>query len=130
MAADEGKFGRIGEVRSCWCPKGIRPTVPATGQTVCLRLCCCSTSIGSNDLILPYANTKMMNLFLHQVSVELADYFIVMQVDKASWHRSKYLKIPENIRLIHQPSYSPQMPVEHIWEEIKENHFYNHVFHL
>jgi len=32
-------------------------------------------------LILPYANTKMMNLFLHQVSV--ADYFIVMQVDKA-----------------------------------------------
>jgi len=65
---------------------------------------------------------------LHQVSVELADYFIVMQVDKA-WHRSKYLKIPENIRLIHQPSYSPQlMPVEHIWEEIKENHFYNHVF--
>jgi len=66
-----------------------------------------------------------------QVSVELADYFIVMQVDKASWHRSKYLKIPENIRLIHQPSYSPQlMPVEHIWEEIKENHFYNHVFHL
>jgi len=89
---------------------------PALGQMTCL--------------ILPYANTKMMNLFLHQVS-ELADYFIVMQVDKASWHRSKYLKIPENIRLIHQPSYSPQlMPVEHIWEEIKENHFYNHVFHL
>jgi len=116
---------------ACWCPKGIRPTVQATGQTVCLRLCCCS-SIGSNDLPdSAYANTKMMNLFLHQVSVELADYFIVMQVDKASWHRSKYLKIPENIRLIHQPSYSPQlMPVEHIWEEIKENHFYNHVFHL
>jgi len=64
-----------------------------------------------------------------QVSVELADYFIVMQVDKASWHRSKYLKIPENIRLIHQPSYSPQlMPVEHIWEEIKENHFCFSIF--
>jgi len=24
----------------------------------------------------------MMNLFLHRISVELADYFIVMQVDK------------------------------------------------
>lgn len=70
-----------------------------------------------------------MNLFLKQVSQELAEYFIVMQLDKASWHRSKYLKIPENIRLIHQPSYSPQlMPVEHIWEEIREKHFYNHVF--
>lgn len=28
MAGDEGRFGRIGEVRACWCPSGIRPTVP------------------------------------------------------------------------------------------------------
>jgi transposase len=68
----------------------------------------------------------MMNLFLQQVSVEFADYFVVMQVDRAGWHRSKCLKIPENIRLIYQPSYSPKlMPVEHIWEDIRENHFYN-----
>jgi transposase len=52
-----------------------------------------------------------------------------MQVDRAGWHRSKCLKIPENIRLIYQPSYSPKlMPVEHIWEDIRENHFYNHVY--
>ncbi len=48
---------------------------------------------------------------------------------KHQGNRSKYLKIPENIRLIYQPSYTPQlMPVEHIWEDIRENHFYNHVF--
>jgi hypothetical protein len=28
MAADEGRFGRLGEVRACWCPAGIRPVVP------------------------------------------------------------------------------------------------------
>jgi hypothetical protein len=28
MAGDEGRLGRLGEVRSCWCPYGIRPTVP------------------------------------------------------------------------------------------------------
>jgi hypothetical protein len=28
MAEDEGKKSRIGEVCACWCPKGIRPTVP------------------------------------------------------------------------------------------------------
>lgn len=39
------------------------------------------------------------------------------------------MKIPENIRLIFQPSHSPElMPVEHIWEDIRENHFYNQVF--
>jgi len=80
-------------------------------------------------LILPYANTKMMNLFLQQVAVEFSGYFIVIQVDKASWHRSNCLVIPENIRLIFQPAYSPKlMPVEHIWEDIRENHFYNHAF--
>lgn len=96
MAGDEGRFGRMGEVRSCWCPKGIRPTVakqqvrqyiyayaavaPSNGQMTCL--------------ILPYANTKMMNLFLQQVSIEFADFFVVLQLDKASWHRSNCLVIP------------------------------------
>ncbi|MBA2747141.1 MAG: hypothetical protein H0U45_00020 [Tatlockia sp.] len=28
MTGDEGRFGRLGEVRSCWCPKGVRPIVP------------------------------------------------------------------------------------------------------
>jgi transposase len=131
MAADEGRFGRIGEVRCCWCPKGIRPTVPKQQvRQYVYAYAAVAPALGKMTcLILPHANTKMMNLFLQQVSVELASYFIVMQVDKASWHRSKYLKIPENIRLIHQPSYSPQlMPVEHIWEEIREKHFSNHVF--
>ena len=51
-------------------------------------------------------------------------------MDKASWHRSNCLSVPENIRLILQPAHSPElMPVEHIWEDIRENHFYNQAFH-
>jgi len=111
MAADEGKFGRIGEVRSVGVLKASELCKQQVRQYA-LHL--------ANDLsaLCQYQDDEFI---LHQVSVELADYFIVMQVDKASWHRSKYLKIPE-IRLIHQ-SYSQLMPVEHIWEEIKENHF-------
>jgi transposase len=52
-----------------------------------------------------------------------------LQLDRASWHRAKSLKIPENIRLLPQPPYSPEvMPVEHLWEEIREKHFDNHIF--
>lgn len=80
-------------------------------------------------LVLPYANTEMMNLFLEQVSVEFANYFIVMQVDGAAWHRSQELAIPENIRSLFQPAHSPELnPVEHVWEEVREKHFYNRVF--
>jgi transposase len=79
-------------------------------------------------LVLPYANTSMMNLFLQQVSVD-ANYFIVMQVDGAAWHRSQELVIPENIRLLFQPAHSPELnPVEHVWEELREKHFYNRMF--
>ena len=52
------------------------------------------------SLILPKANSEMMSLFLAQVGQEYAGYFIVMQVDRAGWHGSKSLVVPENIRLL------------------------------
>lgn len=81
------------------------------------------------SLILPAANTAMMNLFLSHVSQTLADYFIIMQVDQAGWHRSKELRVPANIRLIEQPASSPEVnPVEHLWEELREKYLHNRVF--
>jgi len=78
------------------------------------------------SLILPSANTEMMGLFLSHVSSTYAKYFVVMQVDQASWHATKDLKIPENIRLIAQPAYSPELnPVEHVWEELREKQLAN-----
>jgi hypothetical protein len=66
----------------------------------------------------------MMNIFLDHVSKEFIEYNIIMLVDKAGWHRSKDLKLPENVRLINQPSHSPELnPVEHFWDEIREKHF-------
>ena len=51
-----------------------------------------------------------------------------MQVDRAAWHQSKSLQVPENIRLLPQPAYSPElMPVEHVWEYLRENYFYNRI---
>jgi hypothetical protein len=81
------------------------------------------------SLVLPTANTAMMNIFLNHVSQTFANSFIVMQVDQAGWHRSKTLHVPANIRLIQQPAYSPEVnPVEHIWEELREKYFHNRVF--
>ena len=44
------------------------------------------------SLILPYANTEMMNLFLEEVSRDFKDYFVIMLVDSAGWHRSGPLR--------------------------------------
>jgi len=131
MAQDEGRFGRITDIRSCWAPKGIRPKVPKqvvrTFVYVYAAVCMALGKITS--LILPYANTAMMNLFLEEVSRDFKEYFVLMPVDGAGWPRSHGLTIPENIRLIQQPSHSPELnPVEHLWEELREKHLPNKAY--
>lgn len=114
-----------------WCPPGIRPLV---GQQIVREYVYAYAAVAPElgkmtALVLPYANTEMMNLFLEEVSNEFKDYFLVMQVDGAAWHCSKELVIPENMRLVVQPAHSPELnPVEHLWENIRENHFYNQIF--
>lgn len=125
MGQDEGRFGRITDIRSCWAPKGIRPKVPRqVARTFLYVYAAVCMALGKmTSLILPYANTDMMNLFLEEVSAEFKEYFVIMLVDGAGWHRSRDLKIPENIRLIQQPSHSPELnPVEHLWEELREKY--------
>ena len=111
MAQDEGRFGRISRPKRCWAPPGIRPHAPSQVVRESVYVfAAVAPSLGlMTSLVLLAANTTMMNLFLSQVSQTLADYFIVMQVDQAGWHRSNELQVPANIRLIEQPAYSPEV---------------------
>jgi transposase len=82
------------------------------------------------SLILPYVNTAMMSLFLKHVSEDFKDYFLILILDQATWHRSKELEIPENIRLLPLLPYSPELnPVEHIWDDLGEKAMPNRAFH-
>lgn len=131
MAQDEGCFGRISRAKRCWAPPGIRPHVPAqVVREYTYVYAAVAPALGRMvSLILPEVSTEMMNLFLEEVSQTFATHFIVMQVDGAGWHHANDLVIPENIRLIPQPAYSPELnPVEHIWDELREKHFYNRCF--
>lgn len=128
---DEARFGRITQPTRCWAPEDMRPCVPnqIVRQAIYAFAAVHPQTGKMSSTILPTANTEMMNIFLKQVSQEFTEYFLVMQVDRAGWHRSQQLQVPENIRLIFQPPYSPQVnPVEHIWEELREKHFANRIF--
>lgn len=128
MAEDEGRFGRVSIPRRAWAPPGVRPR--ASRQMVreytYVYAAVAPAEGKMTSLVLPTANTAMMHLFLTHVSQTFADYFIVMQVDRAGWHQAKDLVVPENIRLIAQPAYSPELhPVEHVWEELREKQLAN-----
>ena len=131
MAQDEGRFGRNSRPKRCWAPPGMRPLAPAQVVRESMYVfAAVAPSLGRLvTLVLPEANTAMMNLFLEHVSQTFADFFIVMQVDQAGWHRSKALVVPANIRLIQQPAHSPEVnPVEHLWEDLREQYLHNRVF--
>ncbi len=131
MVQDEARFGRITQPRKCWVPAGMRPCTPQQViREAVYAFAAIAPQLGQmTSLILPSADTDMMTLFLEQVSKDFADVFIVMQVDGAGWHCSQDLQLPENIRLIFQPPYSPELnPVEHLWDELREKYFPNRLF--
>jgi hypothetical protein len=131
MAADEATFGRISTLRRCWAPPGERPIAPRQVERDDIHAyTAVAPSLGRmTTLLLPYANAAMMSLFLARVGADFADYLVVMQVDRAGWHRADDLVIPENIRLLFQPARGSELnPVEHIWDYPRETAIPNRAF--
>jgi len=131
MFMDEARFGRISDTRRCWCPKPFRPLCNSmVTQEYTYAYAAVSVSDGKMDsLILPYVNGDCMQIFLEEVATRCLDERIIMVMDNAGWHRNESLVIPENIRGLNLPPYSPELnPVEHIWDDLREKSFHNLVF--
>lgn len=131
MFQDEASFGRITEPSRCWAPKGIRPIVKthrireyihAYGAT--------APKTGENFyLVLPYANTACMNIYLKALSKRFPSTLILLALDQAVYHTTAKLKIPKNIQLFFIPPATPELnPQEGIWREIRKRGFKNKSF--
>jgi transposase len=130
MFMDEARFGRISDTRRCWCPKPIRPVCYAmVSQEYTYAYAAASVDGNMDSLILPHVNGECMQIFLDEVAARHLNDRIVMVLDGAGWHKSKSLMIPDNLRLLSLPPYSPELnPVEHIWDDLREKEFHNRVF--
>jgi putative transposase len=129
MFQDEAGFGRIGRPHRCWAV-GQRPTVPCHYVR---EYRYAYGAVGGNGekyfLLLLRSDSACMNYFLSELSKAYEDDYIVLVCDNAIWHKSKTLKIPQNIRIIHIPPYTPEMnPIEQIWREIRKMGFHNRLF--
>jgi putative transposase len=70
-----------------------------------------------------------MNVFLEQMSEYLGEKKVILVMDQAAWHKGEMLIIPENIKIIHLPPYSPELnPVERLWQYIKNHTIKNKVY--
>ncbi len=128
---DEGISGRMGNPVKCRVPPGVRPLIP---QQRVREYICAYTAVSPDDgenfsLILPRSNKEMMNIFPEEFSEQYKDYRVIIATDGAPRHPSETDNKFDNIRVIRQPPYSPEVnPAEHVWEYIRENNFHNRQF--
>lgn len=94
----------------------IGAVCPQTGQTV--------------GLISPNINTNVINVFCEQFIKEVCpDVHVVMLWDKAGFHMSKKLRIPETVTTVPLPSYSPELnPVENLWHYFRSHFWANRAY--
>lgn len=58
--------------------------------------------------------------FLKAFSEQASQDFHVLQVDNARFHTSEELALPDNVMLLYQPPYSPEVnPQEQVWSWLK-----------
>jgi putative transposase len=142
---DEASFGRISEPKYCWCGKNERPIIPKqkvrqyrtvfgaaepeTGDFVYMIEQNEKRQKGKRGKNKKGAMSRKMNSFMKQLARTYPKDKIVLVCDKASWHTSRYLKIPKRILLVHISPYTPEMnPIEQLWRELRTAGFHNKYF--
>jgi transposase len=83
---------------------------------------------------MPTVNNQAMSLALENWMKDLPkseDKIVVLLVDRAGWHMSKKLQVPNNVILYPLPPYTPELqPVETSWPLFREalaNRFFKQI---
>lgn len=77
-----------------------------------------------------HVNSDFLGAFLYNFTQEYPEEIHIIQLDNAPFHTAKKLNIPDNIILLFQPPYSPELnPIERVWQYLKQKlkniHFAN-----
>lgn len=128
---DEARFGTHSKMGHGWFATGKRSRIafklgfkyfyvysavePATGEVF--------------NLLLPKVNAEIMSLFLEELSKTYASDQLFVVMDGAGWHKSKSLKVPENIEILFLPPYCPELnPVERLWLQVRRETVRNKIY--
>ena len=129
---DEARIGQKNKVTRRWAERGTRPFALKDQRTASAYIFgAISPGLGkAAGLVLPSCNTEAMTLHLQEIAVAVAPgAHAVLFVDRAGWHVTAKLGVPENITLVPLPSKSPELnPVENIWQYMRDNWLSNRIF--
>jgi transposase len=120
-ATDEHRIGLKPLLRRVWAPIGQRP-IARVQHRFAWRYLVGFVHPASGRTIFHLATTVSIPVF----EVELAAFArqvgasptkqIVLVLDRAGWHTSVRLRVPDHVHLLFLPPYSPELqPAEHLW---------------
>ncbi len=129
---DEARIGQQGTLTRVWAPRGTRPRAPRDRRytaTYLFGAVCPARDVGA-ALVLPKANAWAMDQHLKEIAHHVAPgAHAAVVLDRAGWHDSRCLEVPDNITLLPLPSYSPELnPVENVWQYLRQNFLSNRVY--
>jgi transposase len=125
-AMDEGRIGLKPITRRIWAPRGCRPVARQRRKFQWEYV---YAFVHPEDgevywLIMPTVSVELFSLALASFAEDIGagpDRHILLVLDRAGWHASKDLVVPEGIHLFFLPPYSPQlMPAERLWPLLHE----------
>jgi hypothetical protein len=126
FATDEHRLGLKPVLRRVWAPRGERPVAvghhrfewlyvtafvsPKTGESFWYL----STGVSKRDF------EDVLALFAREAGAG-RDRVILLVLDNAGWHSPSGLTVPEGIRLVYLPPYTPELqPAETLWVHLDE----------
>lgn len=129
---DEARIGQKNGIVRQWARRGSRPRQPADQryENAYLFGAICPARGTGAAIAVPYADTDAMQLHLNEISRHVTKgAHAVLLLDRAGWHTTTNLDMPDNITPIFLPSRAPELnPVENIWQYLRANWLSNRVF--
>ena len=109
-----------------WAPKGERPIALGHHRYKWLYVTAFVQPISgetfwyvSNGISKPFF-AALLALFAREAGAG-RERIIVLELDNAGWHTAPNLVVPEGLRLVYLPPYSPELqPAEHLWPVLDE----------
>jgi len=131
MFQDEARFGTMTSVARAWEEKDKSFIVKAKqGRENSYAYAAVASSTGKAILSKkPDACMESMSAFLGEIADSFPKRPALIFLDRASWHKSKALSVPEQIKLSLLPPYSPERnPTERLWRHIRKEGLHNKLF--
>ena len=120
---DESRFGLKTITRRVLTALGIKPVGPVQWNFQSFYLYGAVEPLSGENFFLEFShlNADSFQLFLDEFSKAYPHSLNVIQLDNGRFHSAKKLTIPDNIVLLFQPPYSPDVnPIERVWQFMKD----------